>query len=195
MKTRYAIIGNGVAGITAAQAIAKADLGSRVHIFGAESYPYYPRPRLWEYIAGQIDRDTLFFRSIEWFAERGIQVHTGVRVTTLDPSGHRFTLDDGTQVEYERLLLATGGRPFVPPVEGSDRVGVFSLRTLDDAEAIKRHAGQVEAAVVIGGGLLGLETARALRTAGPQVTILEFGSHLLPRQSGFGGRQGPASPA
>jgi nitrite reductase (NADH) large subunit len=83
---------------------------------------------------------------------------------------------------YDRLLLATGGRPFIPPCEGRDKRGVFSLRTLDDARAIKTYARGVSTAVVIGGGLLGLETARALRTAGLDVTVVEFFPYLLPRQ-------------
>jgi len=92
-------------------------------------------------------------------------------------------------VEYDRLLLATGGRPFVPPCEGRDKDGVFTLRTLEDALAIKAYAQKVSTAVVIGGGLLGLETARALRTAGLGVTVVEFAPHLLPRQLDAEGAQ------
>jgi nitrite reductase (NADH) large subunit len=85
-------------------------------------------------------------------------------------------------VEYDRLLLATGGRAFVPPIEGADRAGVFSLRTLDNARAIKAYAGQVSRALIVGGGLLGLETARALVRPDREVTVLEIVPHLLPRQ-------------
>jgi nitrite reductase (NADH) large subunit len=85
-------------------------------------------------------------------------------------------------VTYDRLLLATGGRPFVPPCPGTDKEGVFTLRTLDDALAIKAYAKQISTAAIVGGGLLGLETARALRTAGLDVTVVEFAPYLLPRQ-------------
>jgi nitrite reductase (NADH) large subunit len=179
---KHVIVGNGIAGVTAAQAIVRADPSAEVHVFGAEPYPYYRRPLLWELIAGQIEQDDLYFRPAKWYAERGIQVHTGVQVTTLVPSDHQVTLADGETVVYDRLLLATGGRPFIPPCEGTDKEGVFALRTLDDALAIKAYASSVSMAVIIGGGLLGLETARALRTAGLNVTVVEFFPHLLPRQ-------------
>ena len=179
---KHVIVGNGVAGVTAAQSIVRADPSAEVHIFGAEPYPYYRRPLLWEFIAGQIEQDELTFRPPEWYAQRGIHLHLGVRATTLDPAAHRLTLADGSQADYDRAMLATGGRPFVPPCEGTDKEGVFTLRTLDDARAIKAYAQQVATAVVIGGGLLGLETARALHTAGLDVTVVEFFPYLLPRQ-------------
>ena len=179
---KHVIVGNGVAGVTAAQGIVRADSEAEVHIFGAEPYPYYRRPLLWEFIAGQIGQDDLYFRPAAWYAERGIQLHLGVQVTALDPAAHRLTLADDSHVDYDRLLLATGGHPFIPPCEGTDKDGVFTLRTLDDALAIKAYARQVPTALVIGGGLLGLETARALHTAGLDVTVVEFFPYLLPRQ-------------
>lgn len=178
----HVIVGNGVAGVTAAQSIIRADPTAEVHIFGEEPYPYYRRPLLWEFIASQIEQDELYFRPAGWYAERGIHLHMGIRVTVLVPSEHRLTLSDGTAVTYDRLLLATGGRPFVPPCQGTDKQGVFTLRTLEDALAIKAYAQRVSTAVIIGGGLLGLETARALRTAGLDVTVVEFAPYLLPRQ-------------
>jgi nitrite reductase (NADH) large subunit len=194
---RYVIVGNGVAGITAAQTIVRADPAAEVHVFGAEPYPYYRRPRLWELIAGEIEQEALYFRPPEWYAERGIHLHLGVRATALDPTAHRLTLrqgsgqalDNGSHAEYDRLLLATGSRPFVPPFEGADKAGVFTLRTLDDALAIKTYACDVRSAAVIGGGLLGLETAQALRTAGLVVTVIEFAPYLLPRQLDAEGAQ------
>ena len=179
---QYVIVGNGIAGITAAQSIVRADQTTKVHIFGAEHYAYYRRPRLWEFIAGEIKQDSLYFRPPDWYAERGIHLHLGVRATALDPAAHRLTLSDGSTAEYDCLLLATGGRPFVPPFEGADKEGVFTLCTLDDALAIKTYARDVRSAAIIGGGLLGLETARALCTAGLEVTVIECAPYLLPRQ-------------
>jgi len=179
---QHVIAGNGVAGVTAAQAIKQADSAAEVHILGAEPYPYYRRPLLWEFIAGQTEQDALYFRPPAWYAEHGIHLHLGTRATALDPASHQLTLADGSTMPYDRLLLATGGLPFVPPCEGTDKQGVFTLRTLEDARAIKAHAQDVSTAVVIGGGLLGLETARALRTAGLGVTVVEFFPYLLPRQ-------------
>jgi len=200
---RYVIAGNGVAGVTAAQSIVRADPAAEVHIFGAEPYPYYRRPRLWEFIAGEIEQGALYFRPPDWYAERGIHLHLGVRAMALDHTDHHLTLEGhgrrpapARSVEYDRLLLATGGRPFVPPFEGADKEGVFTLRTLDDALAIKAYPplssppmGGTEGVVVIGGGLLGLETARALRTTGLEVTVIEFAPYLLPRQLDAEGAQ------
>ncbi|MCP4541672.1 MAG: NAD(P)/FAD-dependent oxidoreductase [Chloroflexi bacterium] len=179
---KHVIVGSGVAGITAAQTIIRADPSAQVHVYGAEPYLYYRRPLLWEFIAGQIGQDDLYFRPAEWYTERNIHTHTGVQVTGLVPSEHTLTLVNGETTDYDRLLLATGGRPFIPPCEGIDKKGVFALRTLADAQAIKAYAQKVSTAVVIGGGLLGLETARALQTAGLDVTVVEFFPHLLPRQ-------------
>ncbi len=186
---KHVIVGNGVAGVTAARGIVRADPGAQVHIFGFEPYPYYRRPRLWEFIAGQTEQAALFFRPPDWYAGRGIQLHLGARVTGLDPVGHRLHVKvsggrpaSARSVEYDRLLLATGGRAFVPPCEGVDKDGVFTLRTLDDALAIKACAQEASRAIVIGGGLLGLETARALHTTGLKVTVIEFFPYLLPRQ-------------
>jgi nitrite reductase (NADH) large subunit len=189
---RYVIVGNGVAGVTAAQGIVRADPAAEVDVFGAERWPYYRRPRLWEFLAGEIEQEALYFRPPEWYAAKGIEVHLGVRVTGLDPAGHRLRLADGSSIGYDRLLLATGARPFVPPFAGADAAGqdgVFTLRTLDDARAMKAYVNGIGSAVVIGCGLLGLETARALLSLGLEVTVLESAPHLLPRQLDAEGAQ------
>jgi nitrite reductase (NADH) large subunit len=179
---KHVIVGSGVAGVTAAQAIKQADTDAEVHLFGAEPYPYYRRPQLWEFIAGKIEQDALYFRPAEWYAERGIELYLGTKVTALDPVAHHVTLADSTQVAYDCLLLATGANAFIPTCEGTEKDGVFALRTLDDALAIKAYARDTDTAVVVGGGLLGLETARALHTTGLDVTVVEFFPYLLPRQ-------------
>ena len=186
---RHLIVGNGVTGITAAQHIARADTSAQVHVYGAEPYPYYQRPKLWQYLAGEVEQDALYFRPLEWYASRGIQVHVNARVAALDPAEHRIRLADGSWETYDRLLLATGGQSFIPPFEGVDKQGVFALRSLDDALAIKRYAGQVSSVAVVGGGLLGLETARALLTPGRRVSVIEIAPHLLPRQLDVTGAQ------
>jgi NAD(P)H-nitrite reductase large subunit len=111
---KYVIVGNGVAGVTAARAVVSADPAAEVHVYGAEPYPYYRRPLLWEFIAGQTEQDALYFRSPDWYAERSIHLHLGIEAVELDTSAHRLALTNGATVEYDRLLLATGGRPFVP---------------------------------------------------------------------------------
>ncbi len=186
---KHIIVGSGVAGVTAAQGIIRADPDAQVHLFEEESSPYYRRPLLWELIAGELTQDEVYFRPADWYAEQGIHLHLSTSVTALDPEGHRLTLSDEDAVQYDRLLLATGARPFVPPCVGTEKAGVFTLRTLEGALAIKTYAQSVSTAAVIGGGLLGLETARALRTAGLDVTVIEFYDYLLPRQLDAEGAQ------
>jgi nitrite reductase (NADH) large subunit len=179
---KHVIVGNGVAGVTAAQTIKRTAPDAEVHIFGAEPYPYYRRPLLWEFIAGKIEQYALYFRPPEWYGENGIELHLATEVVSLDASAHHIGLADESLEEYDRLLLTTGARPFIPPCEGTEKDGVFALRTLDDALAIKAYAHEADTAIVVGGGLLGLETARALLSTGLAVTVVEFFPYLLPQQ-------------
>jgi len=182
MTPRFVIIGNGVAGITAARTIAQTRPGAAIEIYAAEPYPYYSRPRLWEFLAGEIAQKDLYFYPPAWYKEQGIQVHLDSRVASLSPAKKEITLADGSVVPYDKLLLAMGSRAFVPPIPGADKQGVFTLRTADDARAMKAYAPGAKRAVAIGGGLLGLETARALRLLGLEVTVLEINPRLMPRQ-------------
>lgn len=182
MTSRFVIIGSGVASITAARTIAQTQPGANIEIYTADQYPYYSRPRLWEFLAGEIAQEDLYFYPPAWYKEQGIQMHLGSRVASLSPAKKEITLADGSVVPYEKLLLAMGSRAFVPPVPGADKQGVFTLRTVNDAQAMKAYAPGAKRAVAIGGGLLGLETARALRLLGLEVTVLEINPRLMPRQ-------------
>ncbi len=178
-----------MAGVTAAQGIARADPSAQVDVLSAEPYPYYQRPRLWQFLAGEIEQQELYFRPVEWYASRGIGVHLGMCATSLDPVEHRLKLSSGDSLPYDRLLLATGSTSFIPPLEGVRQEGVFALRTLDDALAIKQCAGQARSVALIGGGLLGLETARALVAPNRRVSVIEIAPYLLPRQLDVTGAQ------
>jgi nitrite reductase (NADH) large subunit len=179
----FVIIGGGVAGVTAARSLADAASPTdEIQIFSVEPYAYYPRPHLWRFIAGEMEQEDLYFQPLSWYEEKGIQFHLDVRVTGVDTDEHRLRFGSGDVVTYDRLLVATGARPFVPPIEGTDKEGVFTLRTLEDALAIKEYAADVSHAVMIGGGLLGLETARALHDGGLVVHVIEIADYLLPRQ-------------
>lgn len=178
---RYVIVGNGVAGITAAAELTNRAAGA-IEVYTSEPHPYYFRPQLPPFVAGEIPQERLYARPPSWYEERGIEVHLASPVKRLLPDQKRILLADGTEVAYDRLLLATGSRPFIPPVDGVDKEGVFALRTLDDALTIREYAAQCREAVVVGGGLLGLEAARALSALGLAVTVLEFAPRLLPRQ-------------
>ena len=187
---KLVIIGNGVAGVTAARSLSEGKAGAEVEVYTQEAHHYYPRPRLQRFLAGEIELEELPLYPPAWYEKRGVAVHLGVEVVGLDPRAKRIVLaactersrSNGREVSYDRLLLVTGSHPFVPPIEGVDKGGVFTLRTIEDVLAIKRWAEEAKRAVVVGGGLLGLEAARALTALGLGVTVLEQGPYLLQRQ-------------
>ncbi len=184
---KFVIIGNGVAGRTAARTISTAALRAQIEIYTDEPHPFYLRPRLISFLAGRLRLEDIYQYPPEWYANRDIVVYLGASVAEVDVPGKRILLKDGGKASYDRLLLATGSRPFVPPLEGIGKDGVFTLRSIEDVLAIKRYAEEClsagsREAVVMGGGLLGLESANALTSLGLQVTVLERGPWLLHRQ-------------
>jgi len=177
---RVVIIGNGVAGIwTASTLVGYPDV--KVEVLTEEDYPYYNRPHLLEYIAGRIEFEKIFVYPDEWYSKRGIRVRLGEKVLAIDPAKKDVALKSG-KVSYDRLLLSTGGGPILPPIKGVAKKGVFTLRSARDAISIREYARSARRAVVIGGGLLGLEAAGALCELGLDVTVVEFLKRLLPRQ-------------
>ena len=178
----YVIAGGWAAGTAAAQHLRKLDPSSAITIVDVESVAYYPRPDLIDYLAGRKSRDQLFMHAISWYSENRITLISGRRVVHVHAAEHEVTLDDGTVLSYDRLLLANGASPFVPPLPGADQVGVFTLRTLDDADALLSRIVPGATVVVVGGGLLGLEAARALAERGMRAVVIEFAGRLLPNQ-------------
>jgi len=178
----YLIVGNGVAGTTAAEQIRKQDPQGAVTIVTDEGLPFYWRIRLNEFIAGDIDEEALISKGRDWYQENDLRLVLETPVAGADREARVLTSEAGEAFPYDRLLLATGSHAFVPPIQGSDKEGVFTLRTAADARAIAGYAAGVEDAVLIGGGLLGLEAGNALRRLGKRVTVVEFFPRLLPRQ-------------
>jgi NAD(P)H-nitrite reductase large subunit len=176
------IIGNGLAGTMAAKTLRELDAQAEVVVFAEEKYPYYPRPNLIEYIAGNLPFQRVFAFSEEWHVRQKIDIRLGTPVRRIHPQSREIELEGHRREPYDALLIANGASSFVPPIKGADRRGVFSLRTLDDAQAIIDYIKGHGRAVVIGGGLLGLEIARAIRLRGPEVEVVEFFDRLLPRQ-------------
>jgi nitrite reductase (NADH) large subunit len=179
---KIAIVGNGICGITAAKFISENSPGAKISIFTDEEYNYYPRPLLDRLLAETMDLNQLFPYNDEWYKKRGIEVSLKNKVLDIDlPSKKLKTEKDGWQ-DYDKFLLTTGASPFVPPIEGIKSREVFTYRNIADILRIRAFARGKKKAVVIGGGLLGLETARALTDRGLKVTVVEHGSRLLPRQ-------------
>jgi nitrite reductase (NADH) large subunit len=179
---RVLVVGNGLTGTIASKTLRQLDPAAEIEIFAEENYLYYPRPNLIEYLAGNAQRDDLFAFSDEWFADQNILVHLGRPVARLHPGSKEIELDGGRKESYDRLLLANGASSWIPPIAGAEKKGVFALRTLDDASAILEWIGDHPEVVIIGGGLLGLEIARAIRSRTDSVQVVEFFPRLLPRQ-------------
>jgi len=180
--TNYLIIGNGVAGTTAAENIRKADKKGNITIMTGEDLPFYHRIRLTEYISGEIAEDDLVARKKEWYGNQNINLELMTRITRAEHQEKVIITEDNRTLSYDRLLIATGSHSFIPPIKGSEKRGVFALRTIKDARDISAYAGKIEDVVLIGGGLLGLEAGNALRKLGKSVTVVEFFPRLLPRQ-------------
>ena len=180
---KYVIVGNGVAGSTAAAAIRKTDSTGEIRMITEEAHSFYSRIRLPEYISGEVDLPKLQIKNQSWYEENGIQLTLNSRVADIDPTAREIGTTSGEKFSYDKLLLATGAVSFLPPIKGSDKKGVFTLRNIEDAEAIKKYAQGKSKALLIGGGLLGLEVGNSLRKAGLTVSVAEFFPRLLPRQT------------
>ncbi|MCB2186124.1 MAG: FAD-dependent oxidoreductase [Deltaproteobacteria bacterium] len=179
---QYVIIGNGAAGASAAQKIRTGDPDGQITIYTDEPLGYYYRPRLIDYLAGEVQVPSFTLHDQAWYDKNNITLRAGVTVNAVDPKDAWVEASDGSREAYDALLLATGARSFVPPVPGSDKAGVFALRTVADADQIREAAGGVAQVILVGGGLLGLEAGAALAKLGLQVQVVEFFDRLLPRQ-------------
>jgi len=178
--TNYVIVGNGVAGTTAAEQIRKRDKEGVITIFSDEEIPFYWRIRLNEYLAGEITREGLMAKKEGWYKDNLIDLRLASPVKGGEAKS-LFTAGN-EKVPFDKLLIAAGSRAFVPPVKGADKKGVFTLRSFRDVKAISEAAARSPEAVLIGGGLLGLEAGNALRKLGLKVKVVEFFPRLLPRQ-------------
>lgn len=180
--TKYLIIGNGIAGLAAAREIRTNDKdGSIVMVSNEPTLTYY-RVKLTEYISKDFIDEDLLVNKENWYEEKNIKVMLRKFVEYIDTTNNKIKLDDGQEIEYEKLLIATGSRSFIPPINGKYKEGVFALRTLKDLHYIREYMRSSKDVSVIGGGLLGLEAAWSLKQLGKEVSIIEFAPYLLPRQ-------------
>jgi nitrite reductase (NADH) large subunit len=179
---KIVIVGNGLAGTMAAKSVRELDPEAGIDIFAEEKYAYYPRPNLIEFLAGRLPYEKLFAFPEIWSSRQRIGLHFDERVAKIRPDERTIETGSGGVFPYDTLLLASGARAAVPPLTGSGLKGVFVLRTLDDALAILDRLRTHTHVAVLGGGLLGLEIARAIRGRGAEVSVVEFFDRLLPRQ-------------
>ena len=179
------IIGNGMASHRLIEALVKQPTRpQRITVIGAETAPAYNRILLSSLLAGEIQQDALTLRNAGWYAEQGVTLILGEKVESLDRKHLTVTTDSGRTLHYDHVVLATGSRPARPEVPGIELEGVHGFRDLQDAAALEEIAQRGGSAVVIGGGLLGLEAAEGLRKRGNNmsVSVLQRGERLMNRQ-------------
>jgi nitrite reductase (NADH) large subunit len=178
----YLIIGNGVAGTTAAENIRKLDKDGNITVVTEEDLSFYYRIRLNEYISGEIEVQALIAKDEQWYKDQHIDLILDTRIIGGNPREKAVSSEKGQTFSYDNLLIAAGSHSFIPPINGSDKTGTFALRSIRDAREISSYAKNINEVVLIGGGLLGLEAGNAIRKLGKKVIVVEFFPRLLPRQ-------------
>jgi len=176
------IVGNGVAGLSAAEEIRKRNKEANIHMITKENYYTYYRTQLSHFLSKDFNVEDIYMHPKNWYVENNIKVIFNEEVRSIDKNKQTIKLSNNEELVYDKLLLANGASSFIPPVEGRDKQGVFSLRGLDDLREIQEYAKNIDKGIVIGGGLLGLEAANSLNKLGIEIKVIEFFDRLLPRQ-------------
>lgn len=177
-KPKLVVIGNGMVGQRFLEELVSREHGYDITVFCEESRPAYDRVQLSSYFSGST-ADDLSLVEQDFFAKHGINLMLHDEAIAIDRAAHQVLSRSGQRVDYDRLVLATGSYPFVPPIPGNDRVGCHVYRTIDDLDAIQASARVSQVGVVIGGGLLGLEAAKALKDLGLETHVIEFAPQLM----------------
>jgi nitrite reductase (NADH) large subunit len=182
-KLKLVVVGNGMAGIkTVEELIRLAPDLYDITVFGAEPHPNYNRILLSPVLAGEQTLEDIVLNDLDWYTANNIKLHLSKKVTYIDRLKREVTAEDGTVEPYDKVLLATGSNPFMLPIPGADLPGVISYRDIADTNAMIDAADKFKHAVVIGGGLLGLEAANGLKLRGMEVTVVHVMPWLMERQ-------------
>ena len=176
------VIGNGMAGVACVEQILSYSPKFEITVFGDETHVNYNRILLSSVLAGEKSTDEIVLNGLEWYQQNDIGLHLGVRITQIDRERKVVIGDDGGVTPYDKLIIATGSSAFIPPIEGVNKKNVFTFRSLDDTRALLQRSRPGLKAVVIGGGLLGLEAARGLQVQGCDVTVVHLQDTLMNMQ-------------
>jgi NAD(P)H-nitrite reductase large subunit len=177
--TKYLIVGNSAGGIGAAEAIRERDKVNQITIISQEPYSAYSRPLISKLVSGKCTVDQILFRSPDFYQENGVSFIPGNKVISLEPDKHVVRLEDGSQITWEKLLLATGGTPVVPKINSAIKRGMFNFQNIEDALAISDYIKTAHNAIIMGGGLIGLSLAESLLKRGLNVSIVEQKDRIL----------------
>ena len=179
---RYVIVGSGPAGLNAIEAIRELDKDGEILLITTERYVGYSRPLITYLLGRKVTEEKMYYRTEEFLKELGVEVKPATRVERVVPEKKVLVTNTGEEITYDRLLLAIGGKPFVPKIEGLEgKEGIFTFTTWEDEERVENYIkkNNVKKAVVLGGGLIGLKTTEALMELGVKVTIVELADRIL----------------
>ncbi|MBT7870683.1 MAG: NAD(P)/FAD-dependent oxidoreductase, partial [Thiotrichales bacterium] len=183
MKNKLVVIGNGMAGVRSVEELLKvAPNQYDITVIGDEPHPNYNRIMLSPLLSGEKNFDEIIINSLDWYADNNITLLTGSAATKINRVHRNVELSNGRKVDYDRLLIATGSNPFILPIPGNDLQGVIGFRTVEDVETMVESSKNHKRAVVIGGGLLGLEAANGLQQRGMTVTIVHRSGVVMDNQ-------------
>jgi len=177
--SKYVIVGASAAGIGAVEAIREVDPIGTITVVSEEASPQYSRPMISEFVSGIADMKRIMCRDDDFWEKKNVRALTGRTAVGLDLAERSVFLERGDHIDFDKLLIATGGRPFVPKIEGVDKDGVFTFTSLADAEKLKGKMEKAKSAVVIGAGLIGVSVTEALVKRGLKVTMVELKDSIL----------------
>lgn len=179
--SKYVIIGNSAAAIGTAEGIRSVDPDGEIVLISDEAHHTYSRPLISYYLLGKTDEKRMLYRDKDFYKKNKITPILGKRVTKIDPAKKTVTLDDGSSLGYEKLMNATGSKPFVPPTEGLDTVkNSFTFMTLDSVKEIRRKLKSDSRVLIVGAGLIGLKAAEAVAETAAELTVIDLADRILP---------------
>lgn len=176
----YVIIGNSTAGIAAAESIRKLDQAGSITILSDEAFPTYGRPLISYYLLGKTDAAHMNYRPADFYRKNNIRTMFSVRAEHIDAAKKQVLLQGGKKVKYDKLLVATGSRPFVPPMEGLDKNEYFTFMTYADALALEKQLAPEKKVLIVGAGLIGLKCLEGIADRVGKVTVVDMAPHILP---------------
>ncbi|MCK4590771.1 MAG: FAD-dependent oxidoreductase, partial [Candidatus Latescibacteria bacterium] len=179
--SKYLIIGNSVAAVAAVEAIRSQDQAGEITIVSDEPYSVYSRPLITYFLSGKVDEERMFYREGDFCQQNKVTALLGKRATALFTQEKKVLLEDSQELHFDCLLLATGGTPIIPQIEGKKLRGVFTFTRWNDARQVRDfiQTQKVRRAIVVGGGLIGLKVTEALVELGVEVTVVELADRIL----------------
>ncbi len=178
---KYVIIGNSAAAIGTVQGIREYDKDGQIVLISDEKYHTYSRPLISYWLKGAVTEENMRYRDEDFYEKYNVDTLLGTRVVKIDPSKKVVVIENGNEISYDKLMVATGSKPFVPPMEGLDRVEKkFTFMTLDSAKAVKEAVFEGARVLIVGAGLIGLKAAEALEHYGADMTVIDLAERILP---------------